>query len=66
VRTTTPSTREAFWLDKFRANQERDQRARQELAALDWRVETIWECETKCPKLLRKKMADLLTDLDQE
>lgn len=32
---------------KFRRNVERDERKRVELEARGWRVEIIWECETK-------------------
>lgn len=49
---TTPSTRPEFWAAKFRSNVERDRRVVSELEADGWKVVTVWECETKSPKLL--------------
>lgn len=45
--TTTPSTRKEFWIAKFKANIERDQRNINELKKLGWRVLIVWECEIK-------------------
>lgn len=42
-----PSTRPEFWTRKFEGNVFRDRRDRLCLARLGWRVETIWECETR-------------------
>jgi len=39
-----PASREDFWKKKIRENQVRDGRAGDELAAVGWRVLTIWEC----------------------
>jgi DNA mismatch endonuclease, patch repair protein len=44
---TTPSTRPEFWATKFEGNVCRDRRDRLALARLGWRVETIWECQTR-------------------
>lgn len=41
---TTPSTRTAFWEQKFAANVARDARAVAELRARSWRVAIVWEC----------------------
>lgn len=46
-RTTTPATRRRFWLEKFAANRERDQRVRRHLRRLGWRVLVVWECWTR-------------------
>jgi DNA mismatch endonuclease (patch repair protein) len=43
----TPKSRIDFWQKKFAENQQRDKRAKQQLQKLEWRVVTIWECETK-------------------
>lgn len=43
----TPKSRREFWEAKFKQNLERDQRVRSELDALGWRVEIVWECETR-------------------
>ena len=49
---TVPATRQEFWQAKFRANVERDRRARKELLEAGWRVAIVWECA------LRKDGAD--------
>jgi len=53
----TPATRGEFWREKFRKNRARDRRVQKALAALGWRVITIWECETK-----RDGLAELLLE----
>jgi len=45
--TTTPKTRQEYWLPKFAANIERDLRKEAQLQELGWRVLLVWECETK-------------------
>lgn len=45
--TTTPSTRRAFWEEKFRANEERDRRGIALLHEQGWRILVIWECWLK-------------------
>ena len=45
--TTTPKTRQEYWLPKFAANIERDLRKEAQLQALGWRVLLVWEWETK-------------------
>lgn len=42
-----PSTRVAFWNEKFRRNKARDRRVMRELQSLGWKVVIVWECETK-------------------
>jgi len=44
---TTPSTRTDFWVDKFEGTVARDKRNLADLAALGWRVITVWECDLK-------------------
>jgi DNA mismatch endonuclease (patch repair protein) len=44
-RHTIPKRNRAFWLEKFRANRARDERAAAELREQGYRVFTIWECE---------------------
>jgi DNA mismatch endonuclease (patch repair protein) len=53
VKTSTPSTRRAFWEAKFKANVERDFRKAKELRAQGWKVVIIWECEVKETRLRR-------------
>src|SRR4029077_8496288 len=49
-KTTTPKTRFAFWVKKFRANVARDKRAQRRLRSLGWSVITVWECQTEDPE----------------
>ncbi|MFK2878726.1 DNA mismatch endonuclease Vsr [Rhodanobacter hydrolyticus] len=44
-----PKTRPEFWRQKFEANIRRDRGAIDQLTGLGWRVEVIWECETRNP-----------------
>lgn len=53
-------THAEFWQAKIAANQVRDQRKRTELERLGWFVETIWECQTKDPLVLRRLALRLL------
>jgi DNA mismatch endonuclease (patch repair protein) len=49
-----PSSRQEFWRQKIEGNQQRDQLRVERLLAENWRVCTVWECQT------RKNQADLL------
>ncbi|MBP7242045.1 MAG: DNA mismatch endonuclease Vsr [Amaricoccus sp.] len=42
-----PATRQDYWLPKLAENRRRDVRKAEELAALGWRMEVVWECELK-------------------
>lgn len=44
---SSPSTRSAFWQDKFDRNVERDRLATEALEKSGWAVHVVWECETK-------------------
>lgn len=57
---STPKTREEFWNAKFDANVARDQRNAASLEQMGWRVEVIWECETKKAEQLSIRIAKLL------
>ncbi|WP_150672669.1 very short patch repair endonuclease [Pseudomonas fluorescens] len=54
--TSTPKTRQEYWLPKFAANIERDLRKEAQLQALGWRVLLVWECETKQRKELTLRL----------
>ncbi|TEP24808.1 DNA mismatch endonuclease Vsr [Pseudomonas aeruginosa] len=56
----TPKTNLEFWLSKFHRNVERDREQEEALRALGWRVEVIWECETKRPELLEARLKEIL------
>lgn len=42
-----PKTRTGFWKAKVDANRARDTRVSNELEAMDWHVETVWECQLR-------------------
>jgi len=42
-----PATRTEFWMEKIRANCERDHRNEEALISSDWRIITVWECALK-------------------
>ena len=56
---TNPGTRPEFWAAKFAANVERDARSERELRELGWRVEIIWECETRNPQALAERLRSI-------
>jgi DNA mismatch endonuclease, patch repair protein len=56
VAATTPKTRREFWIAKFDANVARDKKQRRKLRGAGWRVITIWECETRTPDKLRRRL----------
>ncbi|WP_245909742.1 very short patch repair endonuclease [Rhodobacter viridis] len=58
-KTTMPSTRVAFWSEKFEANVRRDQRAETLLLSTGWRVAVIWEC------VLRRNPDAVAQELDE-
>ncbi|MCL4716007.1 MAG: DNA mismatch endonuclease Vsr [Hyphomonadaceae bacterium] len=56
VKASTPKSRTTFWCEKFDKNVERDRLTNNALRRLGWRVATIWECQTKSPKLLHRRL----------
>lgn len=54
---TMPKSREAFWRAKFERNVERDLQVTTALLRLGWRVEALWECETRHSDELRRRLA---------
>src|SRR5690606_28028714 len=42
-----PKSRPEFWRSKITANRDRDGRVADQLFALGWNVETVWECELR-------------------
>lgn len=47
-------------MDKFQKNVERDNRKIQQLIAAGWRVEVVWECETRNRALLESRLICIL------
>lgn len=42
-----PETRQEFWREKLNKNRKRDEKTRQQLETLGWRVLVIYECELR-------------------
>jgi len=59
-RASTPKSNLDYWRRKFEENKRRDLRKAEELRALGWRVEVIWECQTLDPDLLRSIILDCI------
>jgi DNA mismatch endonuclease (patch repair protein) len=57
---STPSANAAFWQTKFDANTARDRRNTTALKRAGWRVAVIWECETRQPERLARRLQRLL------
>lgn len=57
---STPGSNVEFWREKFARNIERDVRKERELKAAGWRVEIVWECETRDLVRLKERLRNLL------
>ena len=55
-----PATNVEFWKAKRLSNVERDRRNLKALTRDGWRVMVVWECETKKPYRLAKRIAKFL------
>jgi DNA mismatch endonuclease (patch repair protein) len=55
-----PKQNRDYWVAKVERNRARDVKHREALAALGWRVETIWECDLKDPAGLERRLRALL------
>ncbi|WP_089923294.1 very short patch repair endonuclease [Caulobacter sp. UNC279MFTsu5.1] len=53
---STPKTRQDYWEPKLAGNVERDARAVGALEAMGWRVQVIWECDTRKPDRLAARL----------
>lgn len=56
----TPKTRTEFWEDKFSKNVERDKKVLQQLKNLGWKIDVIWECETKNLSSIETRIGEIL------
>ncbi len=63
---TTPKSRLAFWQEKFKRNVARDRANIAALRSKGWRTEVIWECETKSPRALSKRLDRIFGDAARE
>lgn len=57
---TGPSTNVSYWRAKIKRNQERDQRNIAALRRAGWRVLIVWECETRDPVVLGRRLTSFL------
>lgn len=57
---TVPKTRTEWWLAKVAKNQERDALAIARLSELGWEAKVVWECETRKPAELPKRIGSFL------
>lgn len=61
-----PSTRTAFWKDKFETNKARDSRNIRKLRRLGWRVLTVWECGLSTQQSRNRSLPKLLSRIQNE
>ena len=59
-----PATNAAFWANKRDGNATRDRRNLAALEAAGWSVLVIWECETRNPEPLGRKLREFLDASD--
>ncbi len=57
---TMPSANRDFWEAKLEGNAARDLRHRAALRKLGWRIAVIWECETRQPEKLMRRLVRLV------
>jgi DNA mismatch endonuclease (patch repair protein) len=62
-RATTPTTNTDYWDNKFARTVARDAKNQRELAALDWHVLIVWECELKDLTTLQARLFDSFNTL---
>lgn len=55
-----PQANRAYWQTKIARNMARDKAAAKELRKLGWAPRTIWECETRDPAKLSRRIARLV------
>jgi DNA mismatch endonuclease (patch repair protein) len=60
-----PKTRSDYWEPKLAANVARDLRQARALKEMGWKVETIWECDTREEKRLAKIINALCSRLQR-
>jgi DNA mismatch endonuclease, patch repair protein len=60
TRATIPKANAVFWREKFEANRKRDAKAIRSLRRANFRVVTIWECETARFASLEARLSKVL------
>jgi len=61
-RSERPSSNKSFWNTKLDKNVERDERLRRALRRMGWKVFVVWECETRAPDKVLRKLGRFLND----
>ena len=61
-RSERPSSNKSFWNTKLDKNVERDERLRRVLRRMGWKVFVVWECETRAPDKVLRKLGRFLND----
>jgi len=56
-----PKTRRNYWIPKLEKNVSRDRRVRRQLRRDGWSVMTVWECQTRDPEKLSRRLFRFLT-----
>jgi DNA mismatch endonuclease (patch repair protein) len=56
TRSTMPKTNSEFWARKILGNMRRDKENVRQLRYLGWRVLVIWQCQTKKPGVVARKI----------
>lgn len=65
-RSKRPTTNENFWNNKLDGNIKRDKQYRLMLRKVGWKVLIVWECETKKPEKLLRKLERFLHDRSEK
>jgi len=55
-----PKSRPDFWLPKLERNRNKDARDKRALRALGWKALTVWQCQTRAPDRLGKRVVSFL------
>lgn len=65
-RATIPKHNRDFWVSKFLANQQRDERVVEELSVKGYRTLVIWECETSDASGLKARLSSFFRSLPDQ
>jgi len=60
---SSPKTNQHYWLPKLARNIARDAEARSKLEGQVFLTFVIWECETRDPELLRKRLLEICSQI---
>ena len=55
-----PKSRLEYWKPKLDENRKRDRTKKEQLETLGWSVLTVWQCETRDPDVLAKRLQDFV------